>query len=92
MSQATPQDITNVELARMIKEGFDNTASKEDLARVEGRMTSVEGKITSIEAKMATKEDLKNEIGKLRSDMIDYIISKADANKVARLEPFPQSF
>ncbi len=111
------QEITNEELARMIKEGFDDVnermATKEDLKA------------------FATKEDLKafatkEDLGKFRSDMIDHIakqsmelrgdivvlmrgedrklvtlveilveqniLSKSDALRVTRLEPFPQNF
>lgn len=54
------QPITLDDLAGMMKHGFDDLS---------GKMNSMEGRIESIEKTMVTKDDL----GKLRSDMIDYI-------------------
>lgn len=130
------QPITLDDLAGMMKDGFDDLSGRMNameerlggrmdsvegkINSMEGHMNSMEGRIESIEKTMATKDDL----GKLRSDMIDYIakqnlelktdlilimrgedrklfslielmiekhlITKDDANRVTKLEPFPQ--
>lgn len=111
MDQNILQSMTIEDLAVMVKAGFDDVtqrmATKEDLNA------------------FATKEDLTREVGRLRSDIIDYIakqnmelkgdlvlllrgedrklftlievmveknlLSRIDANRITKLEPFPQA-
>ncbi|MFH1171233.1 MAG: hypothetical protein V1778_01680 [bacterium] len=50
-----PQDqpeVTNEDLARMIAEGFAQTATKSELHAVEGRLTRVEMRLTTVEEKV----------------------------------------
>ncbi|MEK7619383.1 MAG: hypothetical protein AAB416_04100 [Patescibacteria group bacterium] len=52
-------------------------AINEFSTNVDKRFDTLETRVTTIEETMVTKDDLKMEFGKLRSDMIDYI---ADQN------------
>jgi predicted nucleic acid-binding Zn-ribbon protein len=71
--------ITLDDLAGIMKIGFDATASKKDLAKLEKRMTSVEekmvsmeGGIASIREEMATKEELNKILAALDKAAKDY--------------------
>lgn len=72
------KSVTLDDLASMIKGGFDD---------VHGDLRKMQSQIDAINYKMATKEALaqvNQEVGRLRSDMIDYIGKQ-------NLEPFPQA-
>lgn len=69
MENGENKSITLDDLSAMIKEGFDG---------VDKRFEDVDKRFEGIETRMATKEDLqalatKEDLGKLRSDLIDYI-------------------
>lgn len=115
MEEEKKQSVTLEDLAGMVKAGFDEIYKEFD---------EVHKQMGSMATTMATKDDLSREVGKLRSDMIDYIaqqnmqlkgdlivlmrgedkklfslvellvekniISKADANRVTNIQPFPQ--
>ncbi len=120
MENAGKTQLTIDDLAAIVKIGFDDIgermATKDDLKAFATK--------DDLKA-FATKEDLTSEIGKLRSDMIDYIakenmllkgdlvvllrgedkklfaliellvkkslLSRDEAQQVAKLEPFPQA-
>src|SRR3989338_8122398 len=45
--------VTNEELARMIAKGFENTATKDDIKRLDGRMDHMDARLGRIEADVA---------------------------------------
>lgn len=60
------KDVTNDELARMIKAGFDDVASrmatKDDIGRLENRMDKMDGRMDHLDARMGRMEADLNEI------------------------------
>ena len=65
------------ELLRVVKEGFDATASKEDVHRLEDgvsgletRLLGVEERLTRVEATMVTKTYLDDKLADLKGDLI----------------------
>ena len=102
------QEITNEELARMIKEGFDDVnermatkedlkafATKEDLGKFRSDMIDHIAK-QSMELRGDIVVLMRGEDRKLVT-LVEIlveqnILSKSDALRVTRLEPFPQNF
>lgn len=56
MTAVNKNDVTNEELARMIAEGFANTATKQDVKGIDDRLTGVEGRIGGVEERLTIVE------------------------------------
>lgn len=62
-----PKETTNDELARMIAKGFEQTASKLDVQRLDERIDKLDGKVEHLDEKVGHLE--------LRIDHIDATLS-----------------
>ena len=56
MTAVNKNDVSNEELARMIAEGFANTATKDDIQGLDLRLTAVEGRLTSVDDRLTIVE------------------------------------
>lgn len=52
MTKASDKDVSNEQLAEMIAKGFENTATKQDIAGLDGRLSGVEDRLTIVERKL----------------------------------------
>ena len=76
--------------ARIVKEGFDATATKADLDRVETRLSGVEtrldgidGRLKKVEATMVTKDYLDEKLADLRGDLV--VLTRKEDTKLKKL-------
>ena len=51
-----PKEVTNEELARMIADGFLNTATKEELNQVGSRLGEVDGRLEDVDRRLGIVE------------------------------------
>jgi predicted nucleic acid-binding Zn-ribbon protein len=89
------KDVSNEDLAVMIKKGFDGADKRFDkvegrltkvegrLTKVEGRLTKVEGRLTKVEATVVTKNYLDEKLSDLRGDLV--VLMRKEDNKVRKL-------
>ena len=68
------EKVTNEELAIMINKGFEQTASKEEVRRLEGRMDKFEGRVDHIEIELshmnARLSTIETDVADIKRDMI----------------------
>lgn len=78
------KQITTEDLALMIANGFEETATKQDFSRLEKRVGGLEGRVGGLEKDMkGLKQDvggLKQDVGGLKQDL-EYL-----SERVARIE------
>jgi len=61
-----PKEITNEELAQMIARGFETTASKEDIKRLDAGINRLDGHIDRLDNQM---DHLDARMGRMEADL-----------------------
>lgn len=76
--------------AKMVKEGFDATATKVDfvklderVVKIENGLTTIKGDITTIKATMVTKDYLDEKLADLRGDLV--VLMRKEDTKLKKL-------
>ncbi|OGZ43928.1 MAG: hypothetical protein A3J55_00655 [Candidatus Ryanbacteria bacterium RIFCSPHIGHO2_02_FULL_45_17b] len=76
--------VTNEELARMIAKGFENTATKDDIKRLDGRMDTLDDRMDTLDGRMDHFEERMDRFEE-RMDRFDGRMDHMDA-RLGRIE------